>query len=261
MENCLLNLYWEFDSNCCWLNFWIEFCRGGGFDFTLENMGVMSRKVVPVCGNLCCFCPSLRARSRQPVKRYKKLLADILPRNQVIFLKRMCSVTWIWVFEKNAIGFLWYGKILNWFDALWVLIETILYLLCFKCRSCGFPVRIKSLFCYWDSLFLVCFKSSKCVFFLGCQDKVDTNCMFQCHCCYCYFCSCDQIVIKYFDKDSCLKYSSILFNILLLIYCRRLNQMIGKLGSFVNTLRRILYESPRFVLIHWEMPLRFWSLD
>ncbi|XP_017433169.1 protein SEMI-ROLLED LEAF 2 isoform X3 [Vigna angularis] len=45
-------------------------------------MGVMSRRVVPVCGNLCCVCPSLRASSRQPVKRYKKLLADIFPRNQ-----------------------------------------------------------------------------------------------------------------------------------------------------------------------------------
>ncbi|XP_022761675.1 LOW QUALITY PROTEIN: uncharacterized protein LOC111307761 [Durio zibethinus] len=45
-------------------------------------MGVMSRRVVPVCGNLCFFCPSMRARSRQPVKRYKKLLADIFPRNQ-----------------------------------------------------------------------------------------------------------------------------------------------------------------------------------
>ncbi|XP_061367291.1 protein SEMI-ROLLED LEAF 2-like isoform X1 [Gastrolobium bilobum] len=46
-------------------------------------MGVMSRRVVPVCGNLCVCCPSLRARSRQPVKRYKKLIADIFPRNQV----------------------------------------------------------------------------------------------------------------------------------------------------------------------------------
>ncbi|KAF2297030.1 hypothetical protein GH714_015315 [Hevea brasiliensis] len=42
----------------------------------------MSRRVLPVCGNLCFFCPSLRARSRQPVKRYKKFLADIFPRNQ-----------------------------------------------------------------------------------------------------------------------------------------------------------------------------------
>ncbi|KDO47319.1 hypothetical protein CISIN_1g001882mg [Citrus sinensis] len=45
-------------------------------------MGVMSRRVLPVCGNLCFFCPSMRARSRQPVKRYKKMLADIFPRNQ-----------------------------------------------------------------------------------------------------------------------------------------------------------------------------------
>ncbi|XP_058730020.1 protein SEMI-ROLLED LEAF 2-like isoform X1 [Vicia villosa] len=45
-------------------------------------MGVMSRRVVPACGNLCCVCPALRASSRQPVKRYKKLLADIFPRNQ-----------------------------------------------------------------------------------------------------------------------------------------------------------------------------------
>ncbi|KAM7279907.1 hypothetical protein ACFE04_007041 [Oxalis oulophora] len=45
-------------------------------------MGVMSRRVIPACGNLCFFCPSLRARSRQPVKRYKKLLSDIFPRNQ-----------------------------------------------------------------------------------------------------------------------------------------------------------------------------------
>ncbi|GAB4850744.1 hypothetical protein Ancab_030044 [Ancistrocladus abbreviatus] len=45
-------------------------------------MGVMSRRVVPACGNLCCFCPSLRARSRQPVKRYKKLIGDIFPRSQ-----------------------------------------------------------------------------------------------------------------------------------------------------------------------------------
>lgn len=42
----------------------------------------MSRRVLPVCGSLCFFCPSLRARSRQPVKRYKKMLADIFPRSQ-----------------------------------------------------------------------------------------------------------------------------------------------------------------------------------
>lgn len=41
--------------------------------------GVISRRVLPACGSLCCFCPGLRTRSRQPVKRYKKLIADIFP--------------------------------------------------------------------------------------------------------------------------------------------------------------------------------------
>ncbi|KAF3574744.1 hypothetical protein F2Q69_00058263 [Brassica cretica] len=46
-------------------------------------MGVMSRRVLPACGNICFFCcPSLRVRSRHPVKRYKQMLADIFPRNQ-----------------------------------------------------------------------------------------------------------------------------------------------------------------------------------
>lgn len=45
--------------------------------------GVISRQVMPACGSLCFFCPAMRARSRQPVKRYKKLIADIFPRNQV----------------------------------------------------------------------------------------------------------------------------------------------------------------------------------
>ncbi|XP_066307612.1 protein SEMI-ROLLED LEAF 2-like isoform X2 [Miscanthus floridulus] len=40
-------------------------------------MGVMSQRVLPACSSLCYFCPSLRARSRQPVKRYKKIIADI----------------------------------------------------------------------------------------------------------------------------------------------------------------------------------------
>lgn len=48
--------------------------------------GVISRQVLPACGNLCFLCPSLRTRSRQPVKRYKKLIADIFPRSQVSFL-------------------------------------------------------------------------------------------------------------------------------------------------------------------------------
>ncbi|URD94050.1 Cyclin-related protein [Musa troglodytarum] len=45
-------------------------------------MGVVSRSIMPACESLCIFCPSLRTRSRQPVKRYKKLLADIFPRSQ-----------------------------------------------------------------------------------------------------------------------------------------------------------------------------------
>ncbi|XP_037429546.1 uncharacterized protein LOC119295267 isoform X6 [Triticum dicoccoides] len=45
-------------------------------------MGVLSRKVLATCGALCYFCPGLRARSRQPVKRYKKILAEIFPKTQ-----------------------------------------------------------------------------------------------------------------------------------------------------------------------------------
>ncbi|KAF5752651.1 hypothetical protein HS088_TW01G00566 [Tripterygium wilfordii] len=44
-------------------------------------MGVISRSVWPVCGSLCFFCPALSERSRHPIKRYKKLLADIFPRS------------------------------------------------------------------------------------------------------------------------------------------------------------------------------------
>lgn len=43
--------------------------------------GVISRQVLPACGNLCFFCPAMRARSRQPVKRYKKLIAEIFPKS------------------------------------------------------------------------------------------------------------------------------------------------------------------------------------
>ncbi|KAL0404913.1 UNVERIFIED_CONTAM: protein SEMI-ROLLED LEAF 2 [Sesamum radiatum] len=45
--------------------------------------GVISRQVLPACGSLVFFCPALRSRSRQPVKRYKKLIADIFPRSQI----------------------------------------------------------------------------------------------------------------------------------------------------------------------------------
>ncbi len=50
---------------------------------SVVEMGLMSRKVLPVCGNMCVCCPALRARSRQPVKRYNMLLAEIYPKNQV----------------------------------------------------------------------------------------------------------------------------------------------------------------------------------
>ncbi|XP_023004440.1 uncharacterized protein LOC111497749 isoform X4 [Cucurbita maxima] len=43
---------------------------------------VSGQVMLPVCETLCFFCPALRARSRHPIKRYKKLLADIFPRSQ-----------------------------------------------------------------------------------------------------------------------------------------------------------------------------------
>uniref|UniRef100_A0A0E0K5Y4 Uncharacterized protein n=1 Tax=Oryza punctata TaxID=4537 RepID=A0A0E0K5Y4_ORYPU len=46
------------------------------------TMGVVSREVLPACERLCFLCPSLRTRSRHPVKRYKKLLSEIFPRSQ-----------------------------------------------------------------------------------------------------------------------------------------------------------------------------------
>ncbi|KAK7278015.1 hypothetical protein RJT34_23036 [Clitoria ternatea] len=46
-----------------------------------EAMGIISRKIFPACGNMCVCCPALRSRSRQPVKRYRKLLADIFPKS------------------------------------------------------------------------------------------------------------------------------------------------------------------------------------
>ncbi|KAF8394670.1 hypothetical protein HHK36_020886 [Tetracentron sinense] len=44
-------------------------------------MGYISRRILPVCGNMCVCCPAMRSRSRQPVKRYKKLLAEIFPKS------------------------------------------------------------------------------------------------------------------------------------------------------------------------------------
>ncbi|CAI0459642.1 unnamed protein product, partial [Linum tenue] len=38
-------------------------------------------KIIPSCGTMCVCCPALRSTFRQPVKRYKKLLADIFPKS------------------------------------------------------------------------------------------------------------------------------------------------------------------------------------
>ncbi|XP_072974756.1 protein SEMI-ROLLED LEAF 2 isoform X1 [Typha angustifolia] len=43
-------------------------------------MGFISRKLFPSCGSMCVCCPALRPSSRRPVKRYKKLLAEIFPK-------------------------------------------------------------------------------------------------------------------------------------------------------------------------------------
>ncbi|XP_054802794.1 protein SEMI-ROLLED LEAF 2 isoform X2 [Prosopis cineraria] len=45
------------------------------------EMGFISQKIFPACGNMCVCCPALRSRSRQPVKRYRKLLADMFPKS------------------------------------------------------------------------------------------------------------------------------------------------------------------------------------
>ncbi|KAI4349895.1 hypothetical protein L6164_010438 [Bauhinia variegata] len=44
-------------------------------------MGFISRKIFPACESMCVCCPALRSRSRQPVKRYRKLLAEIFPKS------------------------------------------------------------------------------------------------------------------------------------------------------------------------------------
>ncbi|KAF2938899.1 protein SEMI-ROLLED LEAF 2-like isoform X1 [Oryza sativa Japonica Group] len=43
-------------------------------------MGFMSAKLFPSCESMCVCCPALRPSSRRPVKRYKKLLAEIFPK-------------------------------------------------------------------------------------------------------------------------------------------------------------------------------------
>jgi hypothetical protein len=84
---------------------------GMGLDGTVS--GVVSRKVLPACGGLCCLCPSLRPRSRQPVKRYKKILIDIFPAEQVSqvpFLPhvRLCQLS-VLLFSLLAISCIFVG--------------------------------------------------------------------------------------------------------------------------------------------------------
>lgn len=66
-------------TECVWL-------FKGIFGILRLPAGMVSRQVLPVCGTLCFFCPALSTRSRQPIKRYKKLLADIFPRSPVLLL-------------------------------------------------------------------------------------------------------------------------------------------------------------------------------
>uniref|UniRef100_A0A0E0KCU2 Uncharacterized protein n=1 Tax=Oryza punctata TaxID=4537 RepID=A0A0E0KCU2_ORYPU len=46
-------------------------------------MGFMSTKLFPSCESMCVCCPALRPSSRRPVKRYKKLLAEIFPKTPI----------------------------------------------------------------------------------------------------------------------------------------------------------------------------------
>ena len=47
------------------------------------QMGFLSAKLLQSCESMCVCCPALRPSSRRPVKRYKKLLAEIFPKTPV----------------------------------------------------------------------------------------------------------------------------------------------------------------------------------
>ncbi|KAI8556998.1 hypothetical protein RHMOL_Rhmol05G0299600 [Rhododendron molle] len=53
--------------------------------FRDRRMGFISRKIFPACGSMCVCCPAMRSSSRRPVKRYKKLLAEIFPKSSFKF--------------------------------------------------------------------------------------------------------------------------------------------------------------------------------
>ena len=59
-----------------------------------EDMGFLSARLLPSCESMCVCCPALRPSSRRPVKRYKKLLAEIFPKTPVSirFSSRFASV-------------------------------------------------------------------------------------------------------------------------------------------------------------------------
>ena len=72
-------------------------------------MGFLSAKLLPSCESMCVCCPALRPSSRRPVKRYKKLLAEIFPKTTVsIRAPRILLVAsvrsarvWFWKFGSG----------------------------------------------------------------------------------------------------------------------------------------------------------------
>lgn len=93
--------------------------------------GLISRRVLPVCGSLCFFCPAMRARSRQPVKRYKKLISDIFPKNQVSDL-------------QAQFHFSYYGRQQLVVFAIYLLIKTLK-------EACGACLN-GSIHGFWDNI-------------------------------------------------------------------------------------------------------------
>ena len=76
----------------------------------MQEMGVISRKLFPACGSMCVCCPALRSRSRQPVKRYKKLIADIFPKSPVsmeLYSLSLCSFGCVCILFSDSM-MLWY---------------------------------------------------------------------------------------------------------------------------------------------------------
>ncbi|GJN08071.1 hypothetical protein PR202_ga25959 [Eleusine coracana subsp. coracana] len=63
-------------------------------------MGFLPAKLLPSCESMCVCCPALRPSSRRPVKRYKKLLAEIFPKtpdgapNERKIMK-LCESMWL----------------------------------------------------------------------------------------------------------------------------------------------------------------------